>query len=57
MIKFEKTPDPRHEGDVTTVTITLSNESSLDEMKETFIEFLKAVGYHGVEEFFDGEEI
>lgn len=57
MIIFEKTPDPRHEGDVATVRFTMSNESGLMEVFEAFVDFLRAVGYHGVEEFFDGEEI
>jgi hypothetical protein len=45
MIKFYKSHDPDNHFDVSDVLLQISNDSTLDEICETFERFLRACSY------------
>jgi hypothetical protein len=45
MITFTKTPDPRHEGDRVTVSVSIDNEATGEDLVALLNEFMLGCGY------------
>jgi hypothetical protein len=45
MLTFSKTPDPRNEFDIASITVAVSSDVVLQDAVEAVSDFLKACGY------------